>query len=155
MALTAKDERLPGVVVGLLAALLTAAVIALLFGIAVGVAAVYIYDRGQSKGDDLAVFLIGMHATLLFVFVSVFSWFRKRQSEITWLTPGVASIAPLTFAVFSTVTMGDSFYFGFEVVGWIVMFFAGLATLLVTRRWIAHPKTWDDDLWTRSRGAGQ
>src|ERR1700686_4872849 len=62
-------------------------VLAVVTGIAGAVAGVYLYDRGRSKGDDLAVLIIGVLAVGAFAFVVLLTWLRTLHHKISSRTP--------------------------------------------------------------------
>jgi uncharacterized membrane protein required for colicin V production len=57
-------------------------VLAVICGILGGVAATYLYDRANSKGDDFAVFLGGLFAVGTFVFVIGFTWLQQMHHAV-------------------------------------------------------------------------
>jgi hypothetical protein len=68
--------------------------LAMTAGIAGGVAASYLYDRANSKGDDLAVLTGGWLAIGTFVFVILFTWLRTLHHQTSWAN-AVARLACL------------------------------------------------------------
>ena len=74
-------------------------------GMAGGFAAMFLYDRGNSKGNDLAVLAGGLLAVGTFTFVLLFTWLRRLRHEITWRTPLFA----LLFCLMGRLCFGDPF----------------------------------------------
>jgi hypothetical protein len=111
--------------------------LAFVVGLAGGIAGMYLYDRAQSKGDDFAVGLIGLHAVGTFVFIFVFSWLRKLHQEISWRTPAFSLYFCLAGAAITTLLSWanlDEHYLPIVSAGWIVILFCGLAGMLVSSR---------------------
>jgi hypothetical protein len=80
--LTKAYRRLPTWPTFILSAII-AWLLAFVLGLAGSIAGMYLYDRAQSKGDDFAVGLIGLHAVGSFVFIFVFSWLRNVHQRIS------------------------------------------------------------------------
>lgn len=105
---------------------------ALVAGIGGAVAGVYLYDRGTSKGNDLAVALIGLHSLGTFVFVTVFTFLLCRKRSCSWKIPIGALAACLCALVFDTTLFSsayDEYFAVFFFVGWAAVAFSGIAAL--------------------------
>jgi hypothetical protein len=76
--------------------------LAAIAGIAGGVAGMYLYDRGMSKGDDLAVLTSGLLAVGTLAFVVLFTWLRKLHHAISSRTPLFAWLFCLAGTVVTT-----------------------------------------------------
>jgi hypothetical protein len=114
-------------------------------GIAGGVAGMYLYDRGMSKGDDLAVLTSGLLAVGTLAFVVLFTWLRKLHHAISSRTPLFAWLFCLAGTVVTTVLSwpdhypGDlDHYIGFILTGWIAIVLFGLLGLVLSRRLFVH-----------------
>lgn len=110
--------------------------IAFLVGFMGSMGGVYFYDRAMSRGNDLAVSLIGLHAIGTFVFVLVLSWLRHLHNEISWRTPAFALLFCLGVAAVTTLLSWsdlDTHYMGFMSFGWILTLLCGLAAMLLSR----------------------
>ncbi len=59
----------------------------------------YVYDGGNSRGDDLAAFLCGALAIGTFVFVILFSWLQKLHRKISIATPLLALLGVSGFRI--------------------------------------------------------
>ena len=119
----------------------TSFVLALVSGILGGFAAMYLYDRGMSRGNDLAVGLGGLFAVGTFTFVVVYTWLQKVHHSISSRTSSFAFCACLTLPTVSTVlslSEMDEHYLLFVLGDWLVILVLGLLSLFVCRRW------WDD-----------
>jgi len=112
--------------------------LAFIVGVAGAFAGVYLYDRGDSKGDDIAVFASGLLAVTTFVLVVLFPWLRRLRKEISWRTPLFAWLFCLAVSLLITVWLwpaGDlDHYLGFIVVGWMVILLFGLAGMVFSWR---------------------
>jgi hypothetical protein len=108
--------------------------LAFIIGFMGGLGGIYLYDRGRSKGNDLAVFLIGLHAIGTLVFVIVFSWLRHFRREITGRTPEFALLFCLSLAAATTLLCWDNYYMSFVSIGWILILLCGLVAMQVSRR---------------------
>lgn len=113
-------------------------VVASIAGTAGSIAGIYLFDRGMSRGDDLAVGLIGLCAVGTFVFVIVFCGLCKLHNAISWRTTALALILCLTATIATTLVSmdmlwSDSHWVSFVETGYIVVLFFGLAALLVSR----------------------
>ena len=98
----------------------------------------YLYDRDMSRGNDLAVSLIGLHAIGTFVFVLVLSWLRHLHNKISWRTPAFALLFCLGVAGTTTLLFWkngdlDTHYMGFMSIGWISILLCGLAAMVLSR----------------------
>jgi len=112
--------------------------LAMIAGIAGGVAASYIYDRANSKGDDLAVITGGLLAIGTFVFVIVFTWLRTLHHKASWRTPWLAWLFCLAGSVLVTAFLwptGDlDHYMIFIRVDWLAILSFGLVAVVLSRR---------------------
>lgn len=121
-----------------LAAFLASAFLSLLvaLGAAIlgGVATAYLYDRGMSKGNDLAVFLIGFHAVGTFIFVIIFTWLWNLYHRASRYTPELALFLCLVATGADTLLFWDRYYSDFVVVGWVVICLFGLLALVLGKR---------------------
>jgi hypothetical protein len=120
-------------------------VLAAIAGIAAGFAGMYFYDRGNSKGDDLAVLASGLLAVGTFAFVMLFTWLRALHHKISSRTPWFAWLFCLAVDVVITLLLWPGrypgeldHYSGFILVGWGLIFLLGLLGLLASRRWFIH-----------------
>jgi purine-cytosine permease-like protein len=113
-------------------------VLATVSGILGGIAAMYLYDRANSKGDDLAVGLGGLFAIGTFTFVIVFTWLQKVHHSVSSRTPLFALYACLALPVVVTLLSAgdiDDHYLLLVVGDWLAILFFGLLSLFVCRRW--------------------
>ena len=105
-----------------------------------GVAAMYLYDRANSKGDDVTVGLGGLFAVGTFMFVTVFTWLQKAHHPVSSRTPQFAFYACLVPPVVSTLffagDLGD--YVPLVLGSWLAILILGLLSLLLCRRWCQH-----------------
>jgi hypothetical protein len=112
--------------------------LAMTAGIAGGVAASYLYDRANSKGDDLAVITGGLLAIGTFVFVILFTWLRTLRHKTSWRTPWFAWLFCLVGSVLITALLwptGDlDHYMIFIRADWIAILSFGLAAVVLSRR---------------------
>jgi hypothetical protein len=109
---------------------------AFIIGFMGGLGGEYLYDRGRSKGDDVAVFLIGLHAIGTLVFVIVFSWLCHIRREISERTPASALLFCLSLAAATTILFWDAVgreYMSFVSIGWILILLCGLVAMLASR----------------------
>ena len=118
-------------------------VLAAIAGIAGGIAGVYLYDRGNSKGDDLAVLYIGLLAVSTFTFVVLFTWLQTLHHKISSRTPMFAWLFCLAGNLVVTVRLWPSYtdrdhYLYFVYMGWIAILLFGLMGLVVSRRLFIH-----------------
>jgi hypothetical protein len=107
--------------------------VAFIIGFMGGLCGIYLYDRGRSKGNDLAVFLIGMHAIGTLVFVIVFSWLRHFRREISGRTHAFALLFCVSLAAATTLLCWDANYVSFVSIGWILILLCGLVAMLASR----------------------
>ena len=110
-------------------------------GIAGGFAAMFLYDRGKSKGDDLAVLLGGLLAVGTFTYVLLFTWLRKLRHEVTWRTPLFALLFCVMGSLLITgfLAAGNwDFYWEFILVGWIAILLFGLGSFLLSQYLFIH-----------------
>ncbi len=128
-------RRLP-VSAALLFSAVSSGFLGLLVGIAGAISAVYVYDRGMSKGDDLAVAIAGLLAAGTFTFVTMFTWMRKLHHAITWRTPVVSLGLCLVVAASVTVLMWDSGYSTLILLGWSAVSLSGLVAVFIALRWV-------------------
>ena len=116
---------------------LASVIIATLAGAVGAVAAVYLYDRGTSKGNDLAVSLIGFHAAGTFTFVTVFTLLWARRGNTPWWCPIAAFAACLGLLVCDTVLNWpnyDAYYAPFFFAAWLAVAVSGGVALILSRR---------------------
>jgi hypothetical protein len=115
---------------------LVSLIAAIVAGIVTAFSGTYLYDRGMSKGNDLAIALISFHAAATFVFVSLFTYLWSRRGGTAWRTP-LACLAPCVFSlVVVTVLYSsayDDYYATFFVAGWLAVAIAGLAALFLSK----------------------
>jgi hypothetical protein len=110
--------------------------LAFIIGFMGGLGGVYFYDRGRSKGNDLAVFLIGLHAIGTLVFVIVFSWLGYIRREISGRTPAFALLFCVSLPAATTLLRWDatgSEYVTFLSIGWILIVLCGLVAMQASR----------------------
>lgn len=102
-----------------------------------GDTAMYLYDRGRSKGDDAAIGLGGLFAVGTFTFVVAFTWLQKTHHPVSSRTSLYAFYVCLVLPVLATLLFADEMdYFALFIVGdWLAIFILGLLSLLVCRRW--------------------
>lgn len=115
-----------------LASLLAAAVT----GLAGAVAFVYLYDRGTSKGNDLAVALIGLHVAGTFTFITMFTLLWTHRGNLSWRGPiasYIACICALAFVTALCAPSYDDYYAVFFYAAWLAVAISGGAALLVSR----------------------
>jgi hypothetical protein len=104
-------------------------------GIAGAASSVYFYDRGMSKGNDLAVAVIGLHAFGSFAFVVLFTLLWSKRSA-SWKIPaaGFASCISLlgvtTLLFFSAY---DEYFAAFFFVAWVTVPLSGVAAMTLCR----------------------
>jgi drug/metabolite transporter (DMT)-like permease len=104
-------------------------------GIFGGIAGIYFYDRGMSKGDDFAVGMGGLFAVGTFTFVVVFTRLRKVHHPVSSSTSLFAFYACLIFPLAATLLLRDANYWPFAVGDWLAILLFGLLSLVVCRRW--------------------
>jgi hypothetical protein len=112
--------------------------LAMTAAIAGGVAASYIYELANSKGDDLAVITGGLLAIGTFVFVILFPWLRTLHHKTSWRTPWLAWLVCLAGSVLITALLwpaGDLDHsMIFIRVDWIAILSFGLVAVVLSRR---------------------
>ena len=118
-------------------AFLASSALAMITGLLGGVAAMYLYDSANSKGDDLAVGLGGFFAVGTFSFVVVFAWLQKLHHPISSRTPLFALYGCLFLSAVATLFFGDRDYVSFMLGDWLAILIFGLLSLLTCRRWYA------------------
>lgn len=105
---------------------------------------VYVYDRGLSKGNDLAVALIGLHAVGTFVFVTLLTFLWYRSTRISWKTP-VGSLAVCLAVLLCTTLLFssayDEYFAVFFILGWISVALSGALALGVCRYIVSRSRT--------------
>lgn len=116
-------------------------------GSAAGVGAIYLFDRGMSKGDDLGVGISGLFAVGTFVFVTVISLLSKLHHTVDWRTPGFAVAFCLAVAALVTWLSSDPSYSGVTFVGWLAILFCCLLALIVSSRFVTPRTSWEEKLW--------
>lgn len=122
-------------------AAVVAFILATIGGFLGAVAATYLYDRAQSKGDDLTVGLGGLFGVGAFAFVVVFTWLQKVHHPISSRTPLFAFyfclVLPgmITIASLSEI---DDHYLPLVLSAWLVILVFGLLALFICRRWCQH-----------------
>src|SRR5690349_4992865 len=102
-------QRLPTPVAVVVSALL-AGLLGLAIGIGGALLAIYVHDRGNSKGDNWVVGISALFGVGTFVFVTALCWLSKAHHRITWRTPLLSLTFCFVFPVIATVYMGDSYY---------------------------------------------
>jgi len=112
-------------------------VLACIMGLLAAFAAMYLYDRANSKGDDLGVGLGGLFSVGTLSFVVLFTWLQKAHHPISSRTPLFALYSCLIFPAAATLLSLDGDYLGFILGDWLAIALFGLLSLLVCRRWYA------------------
>jgi hypothetical protein len=117
---------------------LSAAIItALAVGLLGAIAAVFLYDQGRSKGNDLAVALIGLHSFATFTFVVLFTSLWSRRAAVSWHIPIGALAACFGALLLNTIVASsayDEYFSVFFYAAWAADGISGIAALLVCRR---------------------
>jgi hypothetical protein len=116
---------------------LASLIVAVLAGAAAVIAAVYLYDRATSKGNDLAVSLIALHAAGTFTFVTVFTLLWSRRWNVSWWCPITAFAACLGLLAYDTVLNWrnyDEYYSPFFWAAWLAVAASGGVALVLSRR---------------------
>jgi hypothetical protein len=115
--------------------------LSLLAAVTAGIAAltitVYLYDRGSSKGNDLAVALIAFNATVTFTLVTGSTFLWSRRGNLSWTPPALSLAVCLGAVVFQTVFLWSNFdeYFAvFFYIAWTAVAVSGGAALVVSRQ---------------------
>ena len=112
-------------------------IVALAIGLFGAIAAVFLYDQGRSKGNDLAVALIGLHSAGTFAFVVLFTYLWSRKAPVSWRAPVAALGACVAALLVNTILASSAYdqYFGvFFFAGWAAEAVSGMAAMLVCRR---------------------
>lgn len=106
-------------------------------GIVGGYAAMYLYDRGMSRGNDFAVSLGGLFSVGTFSFVVAFTWLQKVHHPVSSRTSLFALCTCLVLPVLTTLMSADEmdYYFMFMLGDWLAILVLGLLSLFVCRRW--------------------
>jgi hypothetical protein len=128
-------QRLP-FPVAIALSVVTAGTGSLLIGVTAGWGAIYIYDRGNSKGNDVAVGISALLAAGTFVFVTAFTSLSKLHHDITWRTPGFALGCCLVSAAAVTCLLWDSYYFEFILTGWAAVTVCGSLAVWIVGRFV-------------------
>jgi hypothetical protein len=124
-------------------AAIAAFVLATIFGSLGAFAAMYFYDRANSKGDDLAVGFGGLFAVGTFTFVVAFTWLQKLHHPISSRTPLFAfyiSLLPPAAVTLASLSEMDDHYLPLVLGDWLAIFVLGLLSLFVCRRWWHDPE---------------
>jgi hypothetical protein len=140
--LVARYRALSRAATSVLAAI-AAFVLATIFGFLGALAAMYLYDRANSKGDDLTVAFGGLFAVGAFTFVVAFTWLQKLHHPISSRTPLFAFCASLLPPVAVTLaSLGDidDHYLPLVLGDWLAIFVLGLLSFFVCRRWWHDPQ---------------
>jgi hypothetical protein len=105
-----------------------------------GAAAMYLYDRAESKGDDAAIGLGGLFAVGTFTFIFAFTWLQKAHHPVSSRTSLYAFYASLVLPALTTLLSADEmdYYATFILGDWLAILVLGLLALLVCRRWWQH-----------------
>jgi hypothetical protein len=107
-------------------------------GTAAGFVGVYLYDRGNSKGDDLAAFISGVLAVGTFASVVLFTGLRQLHHKISKQTPLFAWLFSLAGSLLVTVWSWPAHdldhYLIFIIIGWIAILLFGLAAMVLCLR---------------------
>jgi hypothetical protein len=122
---------------------IAAFVLATIFGFLGAIAAMYLYDRANSKSDDLTVGFGGLFAVGTFTFIVAFTWLQKTHHPISSRTPLFAFYASLFPPVAVTLaSLGDidDHYLPLVLGDWLAIFVLGLLSFFVCRRWWKDPE---------------
>jgi len=122
----------------LVAAFIVSLISALITGILAALAATYLYDGGNSKGDDFGVAIGGLCALGTFTFVVLFTWLQKVHHPISSRTPAQALFACLTIPVIITLlalSEIDGNDVQFLLADWVAIALFSFAAWMVCRRW--------------------
>jgi hypothetical protein len=110
--------------------------VAITAGIVGALAAVYLYDRGMSKGNDLAMALIGLLTFGTFAFVVTLTVFWSRRG-IAWWRVAVGALSVCFCLLLGTTILFssgyDDYYAIFFVAGWVAVACSGLLALAACR----------------------
>src|ERR1700722_1212396 len=101
-AFSDRYRQTPGALAFILSMVISLAV-ALVTAVVAAWAAIYLYDRANSKGDDFAVGLGGLFAIGTFTFVVAFTWLEQLHHAISSRTPAYALLTCLIFPVAATL----------------------------------------------------
>ncbi|HET9406003.1 MAG TPA: hypothetical protein VFO39_02080 [Candidatus Sulfotelmatobacter sp.] len=117
-------------------------VLASLFaGIIGAFAAAFLFDRGMSKGNDLAVMLIGLHAVGTFTFVTLFTYLWSKRRVSSWKVPATCLALCILVLAIDTAWWSEAFdeyYANFFIGGWLVVGLSGALALFLSRRILAR-----------------
>jgi uncharacterized membrane protein YhhN len=128
-------RRLPSPLAFILVAL-ASFIVATLVGVAGAFAGAYFCDGGSSKGNDLAVALIGFHAAGTFTFVSVFPLLWSRRGNPSWRVPVASFAACLCVLALDTMIFWssyDAYSAVFFYAAWLAVAFSGSVALVLSR----------------------
>jgi hypothetical protein len=134
--LVERYRALSSVVTSVFAAI-AAFVLATIFGFLGAFAATYLFDRGYSKGDDLAVGLGGLFAVGTFTFVVAFTWLQKLHHPISSRTPLFAfyvSLLPPAAVTLASLSEIDDHYLPLVLGDWLAVLVLGLLSFFACRR---------------------
>jgi hypothetical protein len=140
--LVERYRALSSVVTSVFAAI-AAFVLATIFGFLGAFAAMYLYDRANSKGDDFAVGLGGLFAVGTFTFVVVFTWLQKMHHSISSRTPlfaFYASLFPPVAVTLASLSEIDDHYLPLVLLDWLAILVLALLSFFVCRRWWNDPE---------------
>jgi hypothetical protein len=140
--LVERYRALSSVVTSVLAAI-AAFVLATIFGFLGAFAAMYLYDRANSKGDDLTVGFGGLFAVGTFTFVIAFTWLQKMHHAISSRTPlfaFYASLFPPVAVTLASLSEIDDHYLPLVLVDWLTILVFALLSFFVCRRWWHDPE---------------
>jgi ABC-type spermidine/putrescine transport system permease subunit II len=124
-------------------AAVAAFVLATICGFLGAFAATYLYDRANSKGDDLTVGFGGLFAVGTFTFVVAFTWLQKLHHPISSRTPLFAfyvSLLPPVAVTLASLGDIDDHYLPLVLGDWLAIFVLGLLSFLICRRWWKDPE---------------
>jgi|HubBroStandDraft_6_1064221.scaffolds.fasta_scaffold07235_7 hypothetical protein len=140
--LVERYRALSSVVTSVFAAI-AAFVLATIFGFLGAFAATYLYDRANSKGDDLTVGFGGLFAVGTFTFVVAFTWLQKLHHPISSRTPLFAfyvSLLPPAAVTLASLSDIDDHYLPLVLGDWLTIFVLALLSFFVCRRWWHDPE---------------
>ena len=112
--------------------------LAVVSGILGGIAVMYLYDRANSKGNDLTVGLGGFFAVGTFLLVVTFTWLQQLHHVVSSRTPLFAFYACLVLpAVITVLSLSeiDDHYLPLVLGDWLAILVLGLLSLFVCRQW--------------------
>jgi hypothetical protein len=130
-------RRLPMPIAVMLAAI-SAIILSLFTGLVAACGAVYVYDKGEGKGDDLAIGISALCAVGTFVFVTTFSGISGLHHNIEWRTPNAALAICLVVVAVITWIMWNINFSAFILAGWAATALCGLLALGIARRFVSH-----------------